>query len=384
MHVVHLSAGLDPERFETRLIAGSITRDEGDMAYYAEAHGVQVAELPAMSRLLSPLEDLKTFVRLVRLFRRERPAIVHTHTAKAGTVGRLAAVVAGVPIRVHTYHGHVLGGGYFSVWKTRVFRGIERTLARLTQRLVVLTEHQADEMSGGLQIAERERFAVIPLGLELERFRAWDGEAVRTELRAKLGKDGDVPLVGIVGRLVPVKNHALLFEAMVRLRAEWAEAEAGPPPELVVVGSGLAETELREKAAACGLGDAVHWLGWRDDLEAVLPGFDVVALSSIDEGTPVALLEALAARVPVVATAVGGVPEVLEDGRWGRLVPLAPGAGAAGWEEEATALAHALREVLVDPPSAELREEASLHVVERYAVDRLVGDVENLYEGLMA
>lgn len=371
MHVVHLSAGLDSERFRTRLIAGSITRDEGDMAYFADAHGVEVTELPAMSRLVSPFDDLKTFFGLFRLFRRERPTIVHTHTAKAGTLGRLAAILAGVPVRVHTFHGHVLGGGYFSAWKTGLYRGIERVLARWTHRLVVLTEHQANEMSGDLRLAARDRFAVIPLGLELERFRAWDREAVRAGLREELRTEA--PLVGIVGRLVAVKNHGLLFDAVVRLRAEWGDAADGPPPELVIVGAGMAEAELRERAEACGLGDAIHWLGWRDGLEAVVPALDVLALSSVDEGTPVAVLEALAARVPVVATAVGGVPEVLEDGRWGRLVP--PG--------DAAALATALRAALRDPPSAAEAEEASLHAVERYRVARLVADVEALYGELI-
>ena len=148
-HVVHLAEALDPARFRTRLIAGRITEDEGDMTYYARERGVEVTEIAGMSRLLSPLRDLRSFLTLLRIFRRERPAIVHTHTAKAGTVARLAAMAAGVPVIIHTFHGHVLGGLYFSWLKTRSFLAIERRLARATDRLVVLTHAQAREMAQG-------------------------------------------------------------------------------------------------------------------------------------------------------------------------------------------------------------------------------------------
>ncbi|MCH7933462.1 MAG: glycosyltransferase, partial [Gemmatimonadetes bacterium] len=147
MHVVHLAEALDPTRFRTRLITGRITEDEGDMTYYARERGVEVTEITGMSRVLSPWRDLRSFLTLLRLFRRERPTIVHTHTAKAGTVGRLAAIVARVPVIVHTFHGHVLGGLYFSPLKTRFFLGIERQLARGTDRLVVLTHDKAREMA---------------------------------------------------------------------------------------------------------------------------------------------------------------------------------------------------------------------------------------------
>ncbi|RMH13764.1 MAG: glycosyltransferase [Gemmatimonadetes bacterium] len=371
MHVVHLAAGLDPARFRTRLIAGRITADEGDMGYYARERGVEVTEIPAMSRLLSPLADLRTFLRLYRLFRRERPAIVHTHTAKAGTVGRLAALAARVPVRVHTFHGHVLGGGYFPPAKTRLFLAIERLLARVSSKLIVLSERQADEMAeGGLGVAARERFAVIPLGLELERFAAVDAAAARRRFRASLGADDTTPLVGIVGRLVPVKNHELALDALAALRAAWP---GDRPPELVVVGAGEREAELRVAAADRGVGEAVHWLGWRDDLPEVLPGLDALVLTSFDEGTPVAVLEAMAARLPVVATAVGGVPEILGEGRFGRLAR--PG--------DAADVAAGLREVLQGrPPDAARLDAARDEALGRYSVARLVADMEALYTEL--
>ena len=177
MHVVHLAEALDPTRFRTRLITGGITEDEGDMTYYARERGVEVTEIRGMSRLLSPLKDFRSFLTLLWIFRRERPTIVHTHTAKAGTVGRLAARAAGVPVIIHTFHGHVLGGLYFSRKKTRFFLEIERWLAKSTDRLVVLTHDQAREMAEDLRVAPPERFTVIPLGLNLQPFADTDRAA---------------------------------------------------------------------------------------------------------------------------------------------------------------------------------------------------------------
>lgn len=363
MHVVHLARAFDDGRWRTRLVTGRVAESEGDMAYYAEERGVALTLLPAMSREIRPLDDLRTLVALFRLFRRERPDIVHTHTAKAGTLGRLAALLAGVPVRVHTYHGHVLGGDYFGPLKTRLFLEVERQLARVTHRLVVLTERQADEMAGALRLAPREKFAVVPLGLELERFGSVDREAARTRARSALGlAPGDL-VVGMVGRMVPVKNHELYLEAM-----EVLARRAGPPVRGLVVGSGERERELRERARASDIDDRILWLGWRRDLADLYPAMDVVALTSHDEGTPVALLEAMAAGTPVVARDVGGVGEVLEGGRLGVL--LAPSAGADAW-------AAALLRAAAAPPGT---PEQRARIVRRYSVERLVEDLAALYD----
>ena len=365
MHVVHLAEALDPTRFRTRLITGGITEDEGDMTYYARERGVEVTEIRGMSRLLSPLGDLRSFLTLLRIFRRERPTIVHTHTAKAGTVGRLAAKAAGVPVIIHTFHGHVLGGLYFSRNKTRFFLEIERWLAKSTDKLVVLTHDQAREMAEDLRIAPPDRFAVIPLGLNLQPFADTDRAAARSRLRAELRIEQDRPVVGIVGRMVPVKNHELLFDALALLKSRM-----GPAPHLIVVGSGEREQALRAYVSDKGLEDVVHWLGWRKDLPQVFPAFDVTALTSFDEGTPVSLIESLASGTPVVSLAVGGVPEILEGGELGRLVHSAS-------DDE---VADAIESVLVSPPSREDAERARKLVLERFSIGRLAGDIERLYE----
>ena len=364
MHVVHLAEALDPTRFRTRLITGRITEDEGDMTYYARERGVEVTEIPGMSRLLSPLRDLRSFLTLLRIFRRERPMIVHTHTAKAGTVGRLAAFVAGVPVIVHTFHGHVLGGLYFSRIKTRFFLAIERLLARTTDMLVVLTHDQAREMADGLKVAPPGRFAVVPLGLNLQPFADADAAVARSRLRAELGIGEDRPVVGIVGRMVPVKNHPLLFDAMALLRNRM-----DPAPHLIVVGSGERERALRAYVSDKGLEGVVHWLGWRKDLPRVFPAFDVTALTSFDEGTPVSLIESLASGTPVVSLAVGGVAEILDEGELGRLVHSAS-------DDE---VADALESVLASPPSPEDRKRAQKLVLERFSIRRLADDIERVY-----
>lgn len=418
MHVVNLARAMDGDAWRTRLVAGSVADDEGDMAYYAEERGVEVTWLPGLSRAIRPLADLGVLWALWRLFRRERPTVVHTHTAKAGTLGRLAALLAGVPVRIHTFHGHVLGGGYFSAARTRFFLEVERQLARGTSRLVVLTERQATEMAEELGVAPRERFAVVPLGLELEAFRDADRARLGAGARRELGLDDDEVAVGIVGRLVPIKNHELFLEALAALRKGGpGRPRAAPPPSTgavasggaadppvhrgrprirgVVVGSGEREAALRRRAEELGLGDDVLWLGWRRDLPRLYAALDAVALTSHDEGTPVALLEALAAGTPVVAREVGGVGEVLRRAGAGRLVP--PGAGPEVWARalaEETGLpghggpsgrSRVPGEGPPDPGSAPPRWAGGLarsvreEVARRYSVERLVDDLARLY-----
>ena len=370
MHVVNLAQGLDRGgRFQTRLLAGKITPDEGDMAYYALDRGVKVSELPALSRLVSPLNDLKILWFLYRLFRRERPTIVHTHTAKAGTLGRLAAFLAGVPIRIHTFHGHVLGGDYFSPSVTRFYLEVERQLARISSRLVVLTRGQREEMSQKLAVAPEDRFSVIPLGLALEAFQEVDRVHARRETRKELGLAEDALVVGIVGRLVPVKNHELLFRAHGIL-----EEILGRPVHVLVVGSGLREAELRRYVSRDGVPERVQWLGWRRKLELLYPALDALALTSFDEGTPVAVLEALAAGTPVVARAVGGVPEILGG------VPTATLVAEGTPEALARELGRTLGRVPDERYLPEIVEAVRAEAAGSFSVERLAKDVEALYE----
>ncbi len=298
--------------------------------------------------------------------RRLRPDIVHTHTAKAGLVGRLAARVAlgRRPIVVHTYHGHVLEG-YFGRGRTQLYRTLERAMARLSDALVGVSQATVDDLVR-LRVAPAGKFRVVPLGLELDRFTRLTAEQ-RTAERARLGvRDDDVVAV-FMGRLVPIKRVDVLLDAVAAARAQ------GAPVILVVVGGGECEAALRAHAAAARIEDAVRFVGYRADVEPLLAASDLAVLSSANEGTPVALIEAAAAGLPLVATDVGGVRDVVAEGT-GTLV-------AAG---DAAGLGAAIAALAGD---AERRgacgEAAQRHVLARYRAARLVHDIDELYRELV-
>ena len=334
------------------------------MSYLATSYGVQPVFVPELGREIGLKNDVRVLKQLMRLMRREKPDIVHTHTAKAGTLGRLAAIAAGVPIKVHTFHGHVFHG-YFGPRKTRIFLAIERFLARRTDRIIVLSEQQAHEIADVYQVAPREKIRVIPLGFDLDGFLS--AEQHCGKLRAELGLPSDALIVTIVGRLVPVKNHRLFFEMARRVAAELPQAH------FVVVGDGELRPALEEEAAS--LRDRTHFLGWRRDLPVIYADSDVVALTSVNEGTPVALIEAMASGTPVVATRVGGVPDIVHDGEMGLVVE----------PNNADALTAAVRELLCNSAQREkLGAAGRSSVRERFDKQRLIEDVTQLYDELLA
>ncbi len=366
IHAILLSRDLnDGEEFQTVLVTGATAPHEGDMADLAAANDVNPVLLPALGREISPLDDLLALARMVRLVRQVRPDVVHTHMAKAGTVGRLAARICRVPLVVHTYHGHVFHS-YFGPLKTRVFLTIERALGAASDRIVVVGDRQRDEIAA-YGVAARDKLVPIRLGLELGPFL--DAARHRGQLRAELGLGLDVPLVGIVARLVPVKAHEVFLEAVRTI--------GGALPELraLVIGDGQRRAELERLVADLRLSERVMFLGWRRDLPRVYADLDVVALASRNEGSPVALIEALAAARPVVATAVGGVPEVVVDGETGLTVP----------PSDAAALAEAMLTLLRDRPLADrLARAGRRHVYPRYDSSRLLDDMRTLYRRELA
>jgi glycosyltransferase involved in cell wall biosynthesis len=301
-HVVWLTEGLNDDEFETVLITGTVAAGEQDMADFAAAHGVNPMVLPEMSREISP-RDVITVWKLFGFFRRYRPDIVHTHTAKAGAVGRAAGLlyrlVSGRRCRfIHTYHGHIFHS-YYGRWKTRMFLGIERVLARLnTDRIVVLSEQQRQEIHETFRVGRRDQFVIIPLGVDFDALTG-DGAALRRDL----GIGEDELVIGIVGRLTAIKNIALFLEAADRLR---------DAARFVVYGDGELRAALEARAREFALGDRVVFAGTRaaGDIYAAT---DIVALTSLNEGTPLALIEAMACGRPVISTAVGGVVDLLGD-----------------------------------------------------------------------
>ena len=364
-HVILLTAGLDRARFVTTLITGVVGECEGDFTEAARARGVEPVVIPELGRAIRPSRDLVVLYKLVRLFRRLRPDIVHTHTAKAGALGRLAARVAGVPVTVHTFHGHVLEG-YFSPAATRTFLAIERWLARGTDRLVTVSPRLRAQLLA-MGIGRPDQVEVVPLGLDLGRFRLGRG-ASAPALHASLGLTPGTPLLGSVGRLVPIKDHPTLFRAVAQLGAD------GEAAHLVVVGDGEDRPALARLAQALGVSARVHFLGWRADLETILNELDVVICSSRNEGTPVALIEAMAAGVAVLSTEVGGVADLVTHGETGWLVP--PG--------DPSAMAGAIRHLLAEPNlRARLAAAGRGVALDRHDVTRLIARIERLYTGLI-
>jgi glycosyltransferase involved in cell wall biosynthesis len=363
-HVVLLTAGLGERGYATRLVVGRESEREGNLLDFAAAKGVRCEQIDGLGREIRPIADLRALLDLYRLIREYRPTIVHTHTAKAGMLGRVAARLARVPIVVHTYHGHVLRG-YFGPLKTAVFRGIEKALNRVSDGVVAVSEAVRDDLVE-LGVVRPGQVRVIHLGLELERLAA---TLPRGVLRGESGVEDDAPLVAIVGRLVPIKDLPTFLRAAALVRRQRSDVR------FAIVGDGEERAALEALAAELGLRDCVHFHGWKRDMAEVFGDADVVVNTSRNEGTPVAIIEALAAARPVVATRVGGTPDVLHEGRFGSLVPAAdPGA-----------LAAAILGTLEALGEAEARaREGQRYVLGEHAISRLVADIDVLYRELLA
>jgi glycosyltransferase involved in cell wall biosynthesis len=368
LHVTYLTAGLRERGYDTTLVAGSLARGEDSMEFVADELGVRVERLPGLRRDISPFRDLVAVVRLAQLIRRERPTILHTHTAKAGAVGRVAALLAGdarPPIVVHTFHGHVLRG-YFGPFRTFGFRLLERLLARVTTALVAVSPEVRDDLVG-LGVAPREKFTVVRLGIELQQ-RVADRDG-REETRRLLGIAPDRFMVGWIGRMTGVKRTSDVLLAFRELR------ERGVDACLCLVGDGPEREQVERRAHELGIMRSTFFLGYQEDVAPFYAAFDALILPSGNEGTPVSAIESLAAGRPVVATRVGGVPDVVRDGEDGYLVD----AGAVDQ------LADALARLAEDGALRERMGAAGrARVLPRYSVDRLVDDVDRLYRALLA
>jgi len=362
IQTITLTHRLGPLGYDTLLIRGSEAGHEGSMDHLADELGVRPQRISQMGRELGPA-DLLAFVRLVRRLRRFAPDIVHTHAAKTGTLGRFAALAAGrgrPRVIVHTFHGHSLTG-YFSPRKAALFTHIERFLARRTTRLVAVSDEVRDDLVR-LGVAPAERFEVIRLGLDLTRFDVGPAErAQRAErLRTQLGIPLEARVVTIVARLVPIKRIDRFLAIARQIAAERDDVW------FLVAGDG----ELREHLQALPQPETVVWAGFQRDVPAVCFASDVVVLTSDNEGTPVSLIEAQAAGVPVVSTRVGGAAAVV-----------APQSGALVDTDDDDGFARAVLAVLDRPaPTGDPRA----HVLQAFSLDRLVAEVDDLYRRLLA
>lgn len=368
IHVSSLAAGLEPRGYETTLVAGSLARGEDSMAFLAERLDIPVRTIPELQREVSPIDDARSVRRMREIIRELRPHILHTHTAKAGAIARAAALVSGAarpPILVHTFHGHVLKG-YFDPVRTRFFEEVERSLARVTDALVAVSPEVRDELVAA-GIAPREKFSVIRLGIPLEE-RLGDATA-DLDYRRLYGISESAFVVGWVGRMTDVKDTDAVLEIVRAARDRGLEAV------LVMVGDGPDRVRLEQLAHDIGIARSTFFVGYQPEVAGYYRLFDAFLLPSVNEGTPVSAIEALASGTPVVATRVGGVPDVVRDGEDGFLFE--PGDTDDAAERLALLASDAtLRSAL----GASGRE----RVLRRYSVSRLVEDVDRLYRSLLS
>ena len=368
IHVSNLAAGLETRGYHTTLVAGSLARGEDSMDFLADRLGIDVVSIPELQREVSVLHDARSVRHMTALIRRERPHILHTHTAKAGAIARAAALLAGdarPPIVVHTFHGHVLKG-YFGPGRTAFFRQVERNLARSSNVLIAVSPEVRDELVEH-GVAPRDKFAVIRLGIPLEE-RLGD-ETAGLDYRRLYGIPQDAFVIGWVGRMTGVKDTGAVLE-IVR-----ATRERGVSAVLCMVGDGPDRVRLEQLAHDLDIARSTYFVGYQSDVAGYYRLFDAFVLPSVNEGTPVSAIESLASGTPVVANRVGGVPDVVRDGVDGFLVE--PG--------DTDAAADRLAQLAADPElRSRMGESGRANVFERYAVSRLVDDVDRLYRALLA
>jgi glycosyltransferase involved in cell wall biosynthesis len=380
-HVVWLTQALQDDEFQTTLVAGSIPPGEDDMAYFAAENGVRPVYLREMTREITP-SDLRSLFKLYRRIKAEKPDIIHTHTAKAGTLGRIAGsmyrwitprTLIGRPRRVrmvHTFHGHVFHS-YYSPSKTRIFLAIERMLARASDRIIVLSEQQFEEIHLKYRVGRREQFSIVPLGVDADQL-APDAVA-RKKRRSDLGiKESDI-VVGFVGRLTEIKNISLLLQTAALL-ADTSNIK------FLIIGDGHLRQSLEREAAETGAGKNTEFIGNRSDIAELYNALDIVALTSLNEGTPLSLIEAMAAGKAVVSSGVGGVRDLLGE--------------VTDERERFTVCERGIRVETFEPNDfragliylitneqlrRELAERGKEYVRSKYGKQRLIDDIKRLY-----
>lgn len=357
---VFLTRELAARGFDTRLVWGASEEREGQIRLPDECPS---SYLPWLTRELDPIADLRSLAAIRGIVRRWRPQVVHTHLAKAGALGRVAALTSGAPVVVHTFHGHVLQE-YFSHLENAAFAAAERRLAARTTALIGVAKWLRDDLLS-FGIGREEQWHVVPVGVDLEPLLHERIPADRA--RSALGLPLDGPIIGIVGPLAPNKDHHTFLEAAARVIAE------RPDSTVVIAGDGPLRRSLEAEARAM-LGDHVRFLGWVEDLPVLYGALDVVALTSRLEGTPIPLIEAAASGTPAVAAAVGGVSEVIRDGRTGLLVP----------PRDPVAVAAQLLTLVDDREGARrMGEEGARWVRDRFSERRLADDMAGLYGELI-
>lgn len=375
-NAAYLTKYLYPE-YETMLIGGIHEDDEESSEFILNSLGLNAIIIPEMRRSINGLGDYQAYRKIKNIIKEFKPDIVHTHASKAGMLGRKAAFDTGVPIVVHTFHGHVFHS-YFNPIKTRTFIQIERFLASKSDAIIAISQAQKDELANVFSIASEEKIKVIPLGLDLSRFITNQDEK-RYVFRKENHLDDDEIAVAIVGRLVPIKNHQLFVKAIAQ-----AKQKTGKKIRAFIVGDGQSRNDIENLAyklnlvispnGSTTLKPDIRFLSWIKNIDYVYAGVDIVALTSLNEGTPVSLIEAQAAGKPIVSTNVGGIKDVSLEGSSILL---------SESNDEKTFIENLIKLIEDDELRLNMRNKAKTFVVESFNYKRLVTDVSVLYSQLL-
>jgi glycosyltransferase involved in cell wall biosynthesis len=376
LNATYLTRYLAPE-FETLLVVGEKEDHEKSADYLATQLNIEYTTIPAMGRSIKPFSDYQAYIKLKKLIKEFKPDIVHTHAAKPGALGRLAASSSNVPVILHTFHGHVFHS-YFNSAKTRFFIRAERYLAKRSDAIIAISEQQKKELVEDFKIAPEEKFRIIPLGFDLDRFRTGQEEK-RAIFRKEFQLDDDCIAIGIVGRLVPIKNHGLFLKAL-----HYVLKKSNKKIRAFIIGDGESREELEQQAKALSIGfttekDQVHhqplvFTSWRSDIDRINAGMDIICLTSFNEGTPVSLIEAQAANKPIVSTRVGGIADIVIEGVSAYLSDVND---TEGFSKDLLQL------VEDDGLRARMSATSHLHVLTKFSYQRLVKDVSELYHELL-
>ena len=375
-NAAYLTKYLAPE-FETLLIAGVKKESEESSEFILKQLEVEPLIILEMSRELSPLRDVIAYKKISAVIKKFKPDIVHTHAAKAGALGRVAAIRNKVPVLVHTFHGHFFHS-YFSSFKTKVFADIERFLAKRCEAIIALSETQKHEIGTVYKICEPEKIRVVPLGFDLSRFDA-DRDEKRKKFREKYSLAEDEVAIGIIGRMVPVKNHSLFIKA---LKSVLEKTSLGI--KAFIIGDGEERSKMELLASQCAIEFSLPeknnpsaklvFTSWMKDVDLAVAGLDIIAMTSLNEGTPVSLIEAQAGSKPIVATAVGGIEDVVIPNETALLSP----------SEDVEAFAENMLKLVEDKMLREkMQTKGKEFVMNRFSYQRLTNDMAKLYRELL-
>ncbi|MGR6086731.1 MAG: glycosyltransferase [Arcticibacter sp.] len=376
-NAAYLTKYLEPE-FETLLVAGMKDESEESSEFIVEGLGIKPVFIRNMRREISLKSDWSAFWQLVKIIREFKPDIVHTHAAKAGTLGRIAAWYCKVPVIVHTFHGHIFHS-YFGPLKTKVFKAIERRLSAISSGIIAISDIQKQELCDIHKVCPPEKTYVVPLGFDLNRFHDLDSN-VRIKFRSRFLIPDDAIAIGIIGRLVPIKNHTLFIEAFQKVKND-----CKLNIKAVIIGDGEDRLMLDELCQSKGLKVSttenpksdydVIFTSWIYEVETALAGCDIIALTSLNEGTPVSLIEAQAACKPIVSTNVGGIANVVSENRTALL--------SASQDVESFAENMKLL-VQSENTRKTFSENGWPFVKQRFHYERLVNDIRALYKDLLS